>query len=140
VSSTIQSRDQRRAALNRKTKAELIRLCKAGVPTPDGGVCHIEGGMYPLEKWTKEEVVNSILSAEYPPEVTDAYDFRIESARIVSITLADAGVDPAGVPEGTTASRCTACGEVRLSYPGDLTDEWKHHFDYCGDEDPEVTR
>lgn len=60
--------------------------------------------------------------------------------RIVSIPLAAAGVDPASVPDGTTASRCTACGENRLHYPGDLTDEWKHHFDYCGDKDPEATR
>ncbi|MGH3426622.1 MAG: hypothetical protein ACRDQZ_03455 [Mycobacteriales bacterium] len=55
----------------------------------------------------------------------------LDGARIVGITLAEAGVDPASFPEGTSASRCTGCGESRLSYPGDLTDEWKKHFDYC---------
>jgi hypothetical protein len=41
---------------------------------------------------------------------------------------------PAGagtVPEGTTASRCRSCGETRLHHPGDTTDPWKKHFDYC---------
>lgn len=41
----------------------------------------------------------------------------------------------AGFPEGTTASRCTGCGEVRISVPGDHSDEWKNHFDYCPAED-----
>lgn len=55
----------------------------------------------------------------------------------VPVPLADAlapggfPADAALVPDGTTASRCTACGEVRLSYPGDRTDEWKHHPDHC---------
>ena len=35
------------------------------------------------------------------------------------------------LPEGTTASRCQACGEIRLHYPGDLRDPWKNHFDSC---------
>jgi hypothetical protein len=35
------------------------------------------------------------------------------------------------VPAGTTASRCQACGEIRLHYPGDLRDPWKKHFDHC---------
>jgi hypothetical protein len=34
-------------------------------------------------------------------------------------------------PPGTTASQCQTCGEIRVSIPGDLTDEWKKHFDYC---------
>lgn len=50
---------------------------------------------------------------------------------IVPASLAEAGTDPAAVPAGTTASKCAACGEIRLSYPADRTDEWKHHFDYC---------
>lgn len=41
---------------------------------------------------------------------------------------------PAEYPEGTIAMRCTHCGEIRLSIPGDFTDEWKKHFDYCDDE------
>jgi hypothetical protein len=34
-------------------------------------------------------------------------------------------------PEGTTTSQCLACGEIRVSVPGDHTDEWKKHSDYC---------
>jgi hypothetical protein len=52
--------------------------------------------------------------------------------RIVPVALAD--VLPAGaaaIPEGTTASRCTACGEARLARPGDRGDEWRHHLGYC---------
>jgi hypothetical protein len=70
--------------------------------------------------------------------------FGQPGGRIVSVTLAAAGTGPASVPEGTTASRCTACGETRLRYRGDPTDEWKHHFDYCGqdnqDEQPQEYR
>ncbi len=40
------------------------------------------------------------------------------------------------VPEGTTASRCRACLEIRLHYPGDLWDPWKKHFDYCAGQTP----
>jgi hypothetical protein len=35
------------------------------------------------------------------------------------------------VPEGTKASRCRSCGEIRLHYPGDTSDPWKKHFDHC---------
>lgn len=61
------TRNERRAALNRKTKRDLIRICKAGVRTPEGGICTIEGGMYPLEQWRKDEIVDSIVRAEYGP-------------------------------------------------------------------------
>jgi hypothetical protein len=66
---------------------------------------------------------------------------------IAPVALAEVVPDGFTVPEGTTAARCAACGETRLSYPGDLTDEWKHHFDYCtypevspAEPGPEVTR
>jgi hypothetical protein len=59
----------RRAELARMRKSDLIRMCRAGVATPGGGVCYIEGGMYPLDQWQKDEIVASILNAEYPPEV-----------------------------------------------------------------------
>lgn len=39
--------------------------------------------------------------------------------------------DEIAVPEGTTANRCAACGEIRLRYPDSPYDEWKHHFDHC---------
>jgi hypothetical protein len=50
---------------------------------------------------------------------------------ITPVPLDEAVPDGFVAPEGTTASRCAACGETRLNYPADLTDEWKHHFDYC---------
>lgn len=40
---------------------------------------------------------------------------------------------PDHYPPGTTAKRCTGCGETRYRVPGDLTDEWKKHDDYCED-------
>ncbi len=39
--------------------------------------------------------------------------------------------DEIAMPEGTTANRCAACGEIRLRYPDSPYDEWKHHFDHC---------
>lgn len=56
------------------------------------------------------------------------------SAVIVAIDLAEAIADTASVPEGTTASRCEGCGEIRLQYPMSLLDPWKKHFDYCAGE------
>jgi hypothetical protein len=59
--------------------------------------------------------------------------------RFVPVPLADAvppGTlpgDAAPLPDGTTASRCTICGEIRISYPDDFTDPWKHHPDHCPD-------
>jgi hypothetical protein len=48
---------------------------------------------------------------------------------VIEPTAMPAGYGP--VPEGTTASRCRACGEIRLHYPGDLRDPWKKHLDHC---------
>lgn len=42
---------------------------------------------------------------------------------------------PEWFPKGTTASRCTGCGEIALNVPGNLTDPWKKHFDYCPTEE-----
>jgi hypothetical protein len=61
------------------------------------------------------------------------------ASRGLTAELADGIIQPAPltaaeartVPEGTTASRCSACGETRLHYPGDLLDPWKKHFDHC---------
>jgi len=57
--------------------------------------------------------------------------------------LAEGVIEPVAVPddrgplaEGTTASRCRACGEIRLHHPGDLRDPWKKHFDHCPGEMP----
>jgi hypothetical protein len=62
----------------------------------------------------------------------------LNPGRIIPVPLAEAVEDPGAVPAGTTASRCLACDEVRLHYPGSPLDPWKKDFDYCGD-DPEDT-
>ncbi|WP_331728299.1 hypothetical protein OG590_40480 (plasmid) [Streptomyces goshikiensis] len=36
-----------------------------------------------------------------------------------------------GLPEGTTAQKCTGCGEINVHRPGSPYDEWKDHWDYC---------
>lgn len=67
TSPTPPTREDRRAALNRKTKRDLIRICTRGVRTPDGGIAYIEGGIHPLEQWRKDEIADSIVRAEYGP-------------------------------------------------------------------------
>lgn len=34
-------------------------------------------------------------------------------------------------PEGTTASQCLLCGEIRTHVPGSEHDEWKYHAQDC---------
>jgi hypothetical protein len=63
----------------------------------------------------------------------------LNPGRVISVPLSEAVEDPSAVPAGTTASRCLACGEIRLHYPGSPLDPWKKHFDYCGDEPEEET-
>jgi hypothetical protein len=63
-------RSARRAALARMPKARLITMCRTGVTAPGGGRVVIEGGMYPLTAWSKDDLIASIMSAEFPPEVT----------------------------------------------------------------------
>jgi hypothetical protein len=63
-------KDARRRQLAKMAKARLIALCRSGVTRPDGGRSIITGGMYPLEQWTKDDLVASIMAAEFPPEVT----------------------------------------------------------------------
>jgi hypothetical protein len=63
-------KDARRGQLAKMTKARLIALCRSGVTRPDGGRSIIDGGMYPLEQWSKDDLISSIMTAEFPPEVT----------------------------------------------------------------------
>ncbi len=63
-------RNARRQALSKMTKSQLIRLCRTGVTTTSGGRAIIEGGMYPLAQWSKGDIIASIMSAEFPPEMT----------------------------------------------------------------------
>lgn len=60
------TRDERVTELNRMPKAQLIRTCKAGVRKPGGGLCYIDSGMFPLESWQRDELINSVLQVEYP--------------------------------------------------------------------------
>ena len=60
-------RAQRRRTLASTSKRDLIGLCREGVPNPRGGRTQVWGS-YPLEKWTKEEIMNTILDIEYPPQ------------------------------------------------------------------------
>lgn len=58
-------KDDRRRELARMTKTRLVRMCGAGIHRPDGGLSYIEGGMYPLSQWRKDEIIEAILRAEY---------------------------------------------------------------------------
>jgi hypothetical protein len=60
------ARGARRAALWRKTKPQLIAMCRAGITKPGGGAVVIEGGMYPLGQWSKSDLISSIMSVEFP--------------------------------------------------------------------------
>lgn len=62
------ARENRRRELDKLTKARLIRMCRTGITRPGGGVSYIEGGMYPLDQWRKDEVIGSILAIEFPPD------------------------------------------------------------------------
>jgi hypothetical protein len=63
-------REARRRELSKMSKAELCRMYRRGVRTPEGRLVAHGGGMYPLETWRKDEVISSILGIEYPaPEV-----------------------------------------------------------------------
>lgn len=177
------SREERQEELTRMTRQQLIDMCRTGIRRPDGRHEVLEGD---LEKWRKPELVDAVLSVEYPEspvlagltpvgeedprETWKAIRDRsgspgfaqslaglaatseglaaLERARwawtsrglevpwpvIVEASLSDAGLPggPGTSPPGTRASRCTVCGETRVSYPDVPLDEWKHHFDYCG--------
>jgi hypothetical protein len=62
-------RHDRRKQLAKMSKAALIEMCRAGVPNPRGGTTMV-WGRYSLDKWTKDEIVATILDIEYPPPVT----------------------------------------------------------------------
>jgi hypothetical protein len=61
--------DERRAQLSRTAKFKLILMCRSGVRRPDGGLSYIEGA-HPLQDWSKDDIIASILAAEYPEDET----------------------------------------------------------------------
>ena len=66
-------RNARRRELGKMTKARLISMCRRGVTKPDGTCYYIEGGMYPLDKWSKADIIASIMSAEFPPGAVSSF-------------------------------------------------------------------
>jgi hypothetical protein len=60
------AREDLRRELQRVSKTALIALCRSGIPNPGGGRTHIFGA-HPLEKWTKEEIMNTIIDVQFPP-------------------------------------------------------------------------
>jgi hypothetical protein len=64
----LKSRDGRRAELRRLTKTRLIALYRGGVRTPTGRtVCYLGGGVAPIERWSKDDIVASIMAIEFRP-------------------------------------------------------------------------
>lgn len=59
------TRDERVSELSRTPKWKLVKMCQAGVRRPDGGLSYIEGA-HPLEQWSKDDLISSILSVEHP--------------------------------------------------------------------------
>ena len=51
------ARDARKVELSHMTKRDLIRACL------NRGIV---GGMYQLEEWSKDDLIASLLSAEFP--------------------------------------------------------------------------
>ena len=65
----LKSRDSRRAELRRLSKARLIALYRRGVTTPAGRtVRYLDAGAGPIERWSKDDVVASIMAVEFPSE------------------------------------------------------------------------
>ena len=63
--SEVQAREPRRRELSRKSKFALAQMCRTGITRRrDGGLSYVEGA-YPVIEWTKEEIVQSVLNAEF---------------------------------------------------------------------------
>ena len=59
------ARASRRRELKRMSKSALARMCQTGIiRRRDGGLSYVEGA-YPVIQWTKEEIVQSVLNAEF---------------------------------------------------------------------------
>lgn len=58
-------RDARCVELSRMPKHKLIVMCRTGVRRPDGHAIRVTGAS-PLEEWSKDDLISTILSIEYP--------------------------------------------------------------------------
>ena len=64
--SEVQAREPRRRELSRKRKFALAQMCRTGITRRrDGGLSYVEGGYAPVIDWTREEIVQAILDAEF---------------------------------------------------------------------------
>lgn len=59
-------RDARVTELTRMTKTRIIDYYRTGVKKPNGGRVRAISAAYPLEKWTKDELISAIIGIEYP--------------------------------------------------------------------------
>jgi hypothetical protein len=66
----VRSKDSRRAELDKLTKARLIAMYRGGVRTPEGRLARYGASAHPIGTWSKADVTASIMTAEFPPEVT----------------------------------------------------------------------
>lgn len=60
------TRQERAAELARLPRAELIALCRRGIPNHRGGRTTV-WGTYPLEQWTKDDLIETIVDVLFPP-------------------------------------------------------------------------
>lgn len=58
--------DDRVKKLNRMTKGQLAGMYRRGIRAPGGNTVAYGGGLHPLEKWDKQEIINAILGIEFP--------------------------------------------------------------------------
>jgi len=63
--SGVQAQEPRRRELSRKSKFALAEMCRTGIRRRDGDLSYVEGGYAPVIEWTKEEIVQAILDAEF---------------------------------------------------------------------------
>lgn len=66
----VRSKDSRLAELDKPTKARLIAMYRGGVRTPEGRLARSGASAHPIGTWSKSDVIASIMTAEFPPEVT----------------------------------------------------------------------
>jgi hypothetical protein len=64
--SEVQARESRRRQLSRMSKFALAQMCRTGITRRrDGGLSYVEGGYAPVIQWTKEEIIQAVLDAEF---------------------------------------------------------------------------
>jgi hypothetical protein len=62
----IAARYNRQRQLRKMTKATLVTMYKSGVTAPDGQKVYGIGGAHPIDQWSKDDIIASIVHIEYP--------------------------------------------------------------------------